>query len=709
MASLPEIRAQYPQYNDMSDADLAGALHQKFYSDMPFDDFSARVGLVQSQPEPQADIGRMKAIEVGLKQGATGNFYDELSGLSEAGKVGGFNIPNIPVPGLAGLQQSIGAGRMLAETLAGAPGDATAAYEAARDQFRGDAKTAQQQYPGTTLAGNIGGAVMLPGGAMLQAATMPARMARGAMAGSLYGGVSGAGEGETAEERLSKGTSGGLVGAGVGAVAPPLVSGLAGGLGALVRPVTSTIRGAVNPEAEAARRVTSAITRDLGAEPGAAARQAQIGAAGRAGAPTANVDLGGETTRALARSAANTSPEARASLQALADTRFEGQSDRASTFIRRLVGGTDSQATREALETQARAVNNPAYQRAYRAPSAQSLWDEGFEQISQAPEVQAAIRKVLPQAASQAARQGFTPIRNPFVLDPASGRMVLRAQPDGSMARPNLEFWDRVKRELDRGDFASRDWSRVLRSRLDELIPDYQVARQGAARFFGAENALEAGENYVRSPMSAREGARLVAQFTPQERELFRQGFASRLIDDINNTRDRVNVLNRIGQSPEARNKLRIVLGNDGYRRIESFLTVEQVMDRVRQAVTGNSTTARQLVELGLAGGTLGYGQLTGDPGALTNAAVVYGLLRGQRAVDQRVARRVADMLTSNDPNVLSRGVQLVARNQNLRNAFIAIDAQLARIGGQQGTGVPALQSMGVGRAEDDQPNIPRP
>lgn len=45
MATLAEIRQQYPQYSDMSDDALAGAMHRKFYSDMPRADFDAKIGL----------------------------------------------------------------------------------------------------------------------------------------------------------------------------------------------------------------------------------------------------------------------------------------------------------------------------------------------------------------------------------------------------------------------------------------------------------------------------------------------------------------------------------------------------------------------------------------------------------------------------------------------------------------------------------------
>ena len=42
---LEDFRKQYPQYNDVSDEDLAKGLHRRFYSDIPFEDFSQRVGL----------------------------------------------------------------------------------------------------------------------------------------------------------------------------------------------------------------------------------------------------------------------------------------------------------------------------------------------------------------------------------------------------------------------------------------------------------------------------------------------------------------------------------------------------------------------------------------------------------------------------------------------------------------------------------------
>ena len=104
MATLAEIRQQYPQYSDMSDGALADALYGKFYSDMPRQDFDAKIGLPANtellgttpaqgnQParvtigtNPQPDIGTATAIGRGAAQGLTLGGFDELRGLVEAG------------------------------------------------------------------------------------------------------------------------------------------------------------------------------------------------------------------------------------------------------------------------------------------------------------------------------------------------------------------------------------------------------------------------------------------------------------------------------------------------------------------------------------------------------------------------------------------------------------------------------------------------
>jgi hypothetical protein len=45
MATIAEIRKEYPQYSDMTDTQLADAFHSKFYSDIPKDTFYTQLGM----------------------------------------------------------------------------------------------------------------------------------------------------------------------------------------------------------------------------------------------------------------------------------------------------------------------------------------------------------------------------------------------------------------------------------------------------------------------------------------------------------------------------------------------------------------------------------------------------------------------------------------------------------------------------------------
>lgn len=82
MPTMTDVRRQYPQYNDMSDQQLADALHDKFYADMPKDQFYQKVGLKQSSaPRPAAPaqqpsiLGQLwsgtKNVAAGFAQGRT--------------------------------------------------------------------------------------------------------------------------------------------------------------------------------------------------------------------------------------------------------------------------------------------------------------------------------------------------------------------------------------------------------------------------------------------------------------------------------------------------------------------------------------------------------------------------------------------------------------------------------------------------------------
>ncbi|PLT98079.1 hypothetical protein BMJ34_15805 [Sinorhizobium medicae] len=63
MPTISEVRQKFPQYHDLSDDQLADALHRKFYSDIPREEFNAKIGY-DAQPRPS---GRHLSFEEGAE------------------------------------------------------------------------------------------------------------------------------------------------------------------------------------------------------------------------------------------------------------------------------------------------------------------------------------------------------------------------------------------------------------------------------------------------------------------------------------------------------------------------------------------------------------------------------------------------------------------------------------------------------------------
>jgi hypothetical protein len=660
------------------------------------------------------DRGALDASARGAAQGLTANFSDEIRGLVEAS---GAN-PDDPASVY----------KLLSGALKYWSGDQEAKkrYDTAVSRERDLNKAAEEQHPIASTVGQIGGAVALPIGAGMNAATVPGRMATGAAVGAGLGGLAGAGEGKGGVDTASRAITGAATGAALGGAAPAVVEGVIRGARAAAAPVANAVRGIRDTDSEAARRVVTAIERDRAIDPAAASRLSpnEFAASVQSGGPAAIMDIGGETTRALARSAANTSPEGRAVLNRAINDRFEGQTGRVTDWLRRTFNYPDAGAQRKAIEDTAKNVNSKNYLTAMREGQ-HGVWSPELQRLAGAPAIRDAANAAIPSLANRGISEGFNaPRRNPLAFDKATGTASLRELEDGSRIIPDLRFWDQVKRGLDAQIGKAEkygDNSRVeeltglknsLLTELDKLVPSYQKARAGAAHYFGANDALEAGQKFVTGNVSISDARRAMAEMSPIERQLFQDGFVSRFIEMLDKTGDRRNILNKIADSKDSRERLMLVLGRDKAAELEAGLRVEGIMDLARGAVQGNSTTARQLAELGLAGGAYGFsgGGLNpfSDPAAVVNAAIVYGAARGKNAINERLSRRVAEMLVSQDPRIILQGARTVARNQTLFNSLRAADRGLARIGGEQAPVTPALQAIGAGRA-DNQPDVQRP
>ena len=107
MADIQELRQKYPQYSDMSDEQFAKGFHDKFYSDLPLDEFASKIGY---------DTSKVAAFTKSAAEST--------------------------IPSAAGLASAINLGRggaMLGGAVAGAPrGRAAAAHRAVSGRDHSD-------------------------------------------------------------------------------------------------------------------------------------------------------------------------------------------------------------------------------------------------------------------------------------------------------------------------------------------------------------------------------------------------------------------------------------------------------------------------------------------------------------------------------------------------------------------------------------------
>lgn len=550
-----------------------------------------------------------------------------------------------------------------------------------------------QAYPASALSGQIAGNVATLGGVGVTAAGAEAlgitgakllpRALNSAKSSALISSADTAARGGDGFEAAESGVISGAIG---GAI-PIVGAGLSAAARAIGDRIAPTINAVLSPAEEASRRVGVAAARDRAA--GNVVNPADEAIAKATGVDLLNADRGGETVRALARSVANQSPEARQVLVKTADDRFAQQGQRATDVVRRLAGGAaDDLAYQEAITKAAAAANRPAYARAFSDPKAQQVYTPRLQELMQSPSMRRAVSTVPKRSADRGAVDGFKEIPNPFSQN-SQGAFVLTRKADGTMVAPTLQFWDQVKRNLDSqigkakraGDNAlTSDLMAIKNAMVDELdtaVPSYRNARRGAAAFFDAEDSVEAGKKFANTPRLVPEAKKAFEKFSDAEKAGFMTGYASELIDRIKVSGDRTNVINSMFKNQSSRESVEMVFGPRKAKALEAYVRVEDLADRLRGAM-GNSTTARQLVELGLGAGS-GYALSGGDmTGAVLGGLAVRGGRALQGQAESKVMQIVANMLTSGDPKMIESAIKHAEKSPAFMQAIERLGTALA-------------------------------
>lgn len=180
--NIQEIRAKYPQYNNLTDEQLAQGLHKKYYPDMDFADFSQRIGLSPQNNTSQDVLGAVSSFDTGYSAG----FGKKLGGLINA-------IGSYPVDRVA---EMLGA-------------ENAPSFQDRYNEIVNSASDAQEKFseenPLTATALQVGGAIASPinklGAGLIGKSTGAlGKIATGAGVGAGTGAIYGAGRAESLEE-----------------------------------------------------------------------------------------------------------------------------------------------------------------------------------------------------------------------------------------------------------------------------------------------------------------------------------------------------------------------------------------------------------------------------------------------------------------------------------------------------------------------------
>jgi hypothetical protein len=568
-----------------------------------------------------------------------------------------------------------------------------------------DRAISREQYersnPKAALAGELAGSVgtaFVPGlgaynvanrvGTAARLVPAAVRYGSAAVGGATAGAVAGAGTAEPGE-RLQGAGMGALVG---GAVGPVATAGLRG-IGHTAQAVKDTTAGipyvgalgtgisalggaTLNYGTRAQEKFLQALRRDQMSPDDL---RAATEAAQRLGPkPETLVDRGGVNTRGLAESATRYPGEAQRAASELASERMTGQMGRIRDDLSQAfrVQG-DPKALSKVFSDEASQNARPLYEQAYREGS--MITDPRIAEYMRLP----AFQKAYGTARRLAQYDGID-----LPTDPRK------------LTEFNLQTLDYVKRGLDDvlyttkipapGGVGRTERAKIIEAQkgfmgvLDEIVPTYAQARQAYAGPIAMRNALEDGQKFV--SMSRDEFYDTVSRLSPAEMDQFKIGALASIRDRMSKTSDGRDLIREVYGSPDKRELLKAVVGDEQFGRLEQQFARERAIRRTDDTIRGNSRTATRQA---------GMADLEADttvlPAVLNQGLMKGGtnyLLRSGTGVAQPTADALSPMLFSTNPQSQMQTIQQLLRmDQAMRARAAAMGSGAGTAGGAGSAG----------------------
>lgn len=592
-------------------------------------------------------------------------------------------------------------------------------YDAALNlqRFRDDQYDAANPTESAILrgAGTVGGSIaMLPalaaGSSALPAgAGLLPRMAVGTLEGGAVGGAQGYAEGAgnyNDPSRLSGAMRGAAVGAGVGAALPPALN-IGGaiwrgtgqkavdavrmalpGAKTETQALADAIKGSgaaevaiptpVPPsqQADAYSRLAVALERQRQTPEEMAARVSQLG-------PNAMIADTGDAVRSLGRDAFNRPSGAEDIIRKALETRqrgvmVDGEFTAKPSSIRILdaageglgVNGKAFYDEADNLLATRKAAAQPAYQAAYQAPPV----DIG--------ELRDFAGTPLFQQAYQRAR-GIS--EKEFVTLP-DGTEAIQPLPERFTSNEALDWrtLDLMKQGLDdlvkegkvqgigaNEQGAIKRYAGRFVEKLDALNPAYKAAREAYAGPTAMMDAMEAGRAALKEDAPVL--GKTIASLTPAEQDAYRLGAFQALKDKLGNADVTYDAARQAGVlKPNQLERFKELFPDrKKFADFVNLMSNEQTMFQTRNALTGNSTTAKQLAAMAENDSgpieQMAQGAVDLKTGNVLGIIRALGRAGGETKMSPATAESLAKILTNTDQSQLPDVVKNLTDAQRRR------------------------------------------
>lgn len=480
-------------------------------------------------------------------------------------------------------------------------------------------------------------------------------VARGVAAGTITGGVAGAGSAKQGS-RLQEAGSGALIGAGLGTAIPLTIK---GGSGA-----SRWLRERLNPS-------------QTSVDEAAAAKM--MGALNQAGVSPQKIADTVSTSRLMGVPAtvANANPALSDLAEAVAQRGGSGSQKIANVLGQQKVGSRErsySQVTKalkpgsfyddeqrmiQELRDKAKTVYDKAY-------AIGEVNDPRIMSVLENPQFKKfydKARDIADTEALAAKLRGEDPSKyqlKPLFVTDASGATKVVDLPD-------VRTLDYIKKGIDATidtGFGSdkslskaeasalRDLRRVFVGAIDENVPEYAKARQVYAGDIEVIDAMRKGLNDF-NRLDHEQVSKMVSEMTPTEKEAFKTGVARNLYSKIMDPTGNINAAQRIIGSPETQQKLQPLFDKPSdFDLFKTAMTREAQLFQEANKVLGGSQTSRRrelnkMLDGNDAGGAMADVVTGGFWGGLTGL-VTKALRSG--TLSEKTSSRLAEMLMSNDP-----------------------------------------------------------